>query len=86
MKLNAAQQLAAKRALETLDKIGAGLPMETVFDEVERYIARPIAKSERDYLTSLMEQEGWIDKQTDTITGRIIHYITNTGATVKNRL
>lgn len=86
MKMTPQQQTAAKRVLEVLDGIGAGLPIETAFDEAERRTARPIAAEDREYLAALMEQEKWIDRRVDRFTGRIIHFITAEGCGAKERL
>lgn len=80
MKLNPAQQIAAKRTLEVLESITAGLPLTVAFDEAERAVGRPITQTDRDYLEALMEREGWIVHRVDRFTGRIIHNITPSGS------
>ena len=86
MKLTPKEQVTVKRALEVLDKIGAGLPIETVFDEADRYNGTPTNADRMAYLAALMEQEGWIDRRVDRFTGRIVHFITAAGTVAKERL
>lgn len=86
MKMTPNQQLVAKRALETLNTIGAGLPIDVVFDETMNAVGRPISAEDRKYLAALMEQEGWIDKRVDDFSGRIIHFITAKGTVAIERL
>ena len=86
MKMTPQQQTSAKRVLDVLDRIGAGLPIGTAFDEADRHTGRPTSADDRAYLTSLMEEEKWIDRRVDRFTGRIIHYITAEGCGAKERL
>ena len=86
MKMTPDQQLAVKQTLKVLNSIGAGLPVNTAFDEAERATVRPIGEGVRKYLAALMEQEGWIDKHVDDFSGRIIHFITPKGTVAIERL
>lgn len=86
MKMTPDQQLAVKQTLKVLNSIGAGLPVNTAFDEAERATGRPIGEGDRKYLAALMEQEGWIDKHVDDFSGRIIHFITPKGTVAIERL
>ena len=82
MKLEPRLCNAAKRTLEVLDNILPGLPIQTAFDEAENLTGKKIEPLDREYLAAVMEQEGWINHRVCKITGRIIHFITETGRTV----
>lgn len=68
--LTATEQLIAKRALETLDTVDAGLPPRSLFDQVERLIGMRIDDLERQQLTDYMCERGWIYSYTDRLTGQ----------------
>lgn len=67
--LTATEQLIAKRALETLDTVAAGLPPRSLFDQVERLIGTRIDDLTRQQLTDYMCEREWIYSYTDKLTG-----------------
>lgn len=68
--LTATEQLIAKRALETLDTVAAGLPQRSLYDQVERLIGMRIDDLERQQLTDYMCEREWIYSYTDRLTGQ----------------
>ena len=69
--LTATEQLIAKRALETLDTVAAGLPPRSLFDQVERLIGTRIDDLTRKQLADYMCEREWTYTYTDRLTGNL---------------
>lgn len=77
----ARNNLAMKRALETLESVAAGLPQKPLFDQVERMVGARLTVEDRKLLTAKMLEKEWISDRTDRITDQIVYDITDAGRT-----
>lgn len=77
----ARNNLAMKRALETLESVAAGLPQKPLFDQVERMVGARLTVEDRKLLTAKMLAKEWISDRTDRITDQIVYDITDAGRT-----
>lgn len=78
-KNKAAEALAMKRALETLDTVNAGLSEGALFDFVERTLGRHLTVCERAGLKTRMLAKEWIYDYTDKLTDEVKYAITSSG-------
>ena len=77
----ARNNLAMKRALETLESVAAGLPQKPLFDQVERMVGQRLTVEDRKLLTAKMLEKEWISDRTDRITVQTVYDITDAGRT-----
>ena len=77
----ARNNLAMKRALETLESVAAGLPQKPLFDQVERMIGQRLTVVGRKLLTAKMLEKEWISDRIDRITDQTVYDITDAGRT-----
>ena len=77
----ARNNLAMKRALETLESVAAGLPQKPLFDQVERMIGQRLTVEDRKLLTAKMLEKEWISDGIDRITDQTVYDITDAGRT-----
>lgn len=77
----ARNNLAMKRALETLESVAAGLPQKPLFDQVERMVGARLTVEDRKLLTAKMLAKEWISDRTDRITDQTVYDITDAGRT-----
>lgn len=77
----ARNNLAMKRALETLESVAAGLPQKPLFDQVERMIGQRLTVVDRKLLTAKMLEKEWISDRIDRITDQTVYDITDAGRT-----
>ena len=77
----ARNNLAMKRALETLESVAAGLPQKTLFDQVERMVGQRLTVEDRKLLTAKMLEKEWISDRIDRITDQTVYDITDAGRT-----
>ena len=77
----ARNNLAMKRALETLESVAAGLPQKPLFDQVERMSGQHLTVEDRKLLTAKMLEKEWISDRIDRITDQTVYDITDAGRT-----
>ena len=77
----ARNNLAMKRALETLESVAAGLPQKPLFDQVERMVGARLTVEDRKLLTAKMLAKEWISDRIDRITDQTVYDITDAGRT-----
>ena len=77
----ARNNLAMKRALETLESVAAGLPKKPLFDQVERMVGQRLTVEDRKLLTAKMLEKEWISDRIDRITDQTVYDITDAGRT-----
>lgn len=77
----ARNNLAMKRALETLESVAAGLPQKPLFDQVERMLGQRLTVEDRKLLTAKMLEKEWISDRIDRITDQTVYDITDAGRT-----
>lgn len=77
----ARNNLAMKRALETLESVAAGLPQKPLFDQVERMVGARLTVEDRKLLTAKMLEKEWISDRIDRITDQTVYDITDAGRT-----
>ena len=77
----ARNNLAMKRALETLESVAAGLPQKPLFDQVERMVGKNLTVEDRKLLTAKMLEKEWISDRIDRITDQTVYDITDAGRT-----
>ena len=77
----ALNNLAMKRALETLESVAAGLPQKPLFDQVERMVGQRLTVEDRKLLTAKMLEKEWISDRIDRITDQTVYDITDAGRT-----
>lgn len=77
----ARNNLAMKRALETLESVAAGLPQKPLFDQVERMVGQRLTVVDRKLLTAKMLEKEWISDRIDRITDQTVYDITDAGRT-----
>ena len=77
----ARNNLAMKRALETLESVAAGLPQKPLFDQVERMAGQRLTVEDRKLLTAKMLEKEWISDRIDRITDQTVYDITDAGRT-----
>lgn len=77
----ARNNLAMKRALETLESVAAGLPQKPLFDQVERMVGQRLTVEDRKLLTAKMLEKEWISDRIDRITDQTVYDITDAGLT-----
>ena len=77
----ARNNLAMKRALETLESVAAGLPQKPLFDQVERMVGPRLTVEDRKLLTAKMLEKEWISDRIDRITDQTVYDITDAGRT-----
>ena len=77
----ARNNLAMKRALETLESVAAGLPQKPLFDQVERMVGQRRTVEDRKLLTAKMVEKEWISDRIDRITDQTVYDITDAGRT-----
>lgn len=77
--MNVLEQLTIKRALETVDTVGAGLSEGPLFDQVERMIGRHLTIGERQAAVKMMMDKGWIYDYRDKLTDEVKLAITPAG-------
>ena len=77
----ARNNLAMKRALETLESVAAGLLQKPLFDQVERMIGQHLTVVDRKLLTAKMLEKEWISDRIDRITDQTVYDITDAGRT-----
>lgn len=75
----ARNNLAMKRALETLESVAAGLPQKPLFDQVERMIGVRLTVEDRKLLLAKMMDKEWISDRIDRITDQTVYDITAQG-------
>lgn len=73
------EQLTMKRFLEVLDQVGAGLPAEAVFDQLERMFARCLTTLEREHALNWMTAKGWIGSYRCPLTDRVLYTVKDSG-------
>lgn len=77
--MNAVEQLVAKRALEILDTVNAGLPEGPMFDQVERMIGRHLTVGERVKVRETIVSKEWAYDYRDKLTDNVMYAITPAG-------
>lgn len=77
--MNAVEQLVAKRALEILDTVNAGLPEGPLFDQVERMIGRHLTVGERVHVREMIVAKEWAYDYRDKLTDNVMYAITPAG-------
>ena len=77
----ARNNLAMKRALETLESVAAGLPQKPLFDQVERMVGQRLTVEDSKLLTAKMLEKEWISDRIDRITDQTVYDITDAGRT-----
>ena len=77
----ARNNLAMKRALETLESVAAGLPQKPLFDQVELMVGQRLTVEDRKLLTAKMLEKEWISDRIDRITDQTVYDITDAGRT-----
>ena len=77
----ARNNLAMKRALETLESVAAGLPQKPLFDQVERMVGQRLTGEDRKIITAKMLEKEWISDRIDRITDQTVYDITDAGRT-----
>ena len=73
------EQLAMKRALETLDTVNAGLSEGALFDFVERQLGEHLTVADRAELKKKLLEKEWIMDYTDKLVDEVKYTITPAG-------
>ena len=73
------EQLAMKRALETLDTVNAGLSEGALFDFVERQLGEHLTVADRAELKNKLLDKEWIMDYTDKLVDEVKYAITAQG-------
>lgn len=68
-----------KRALETLETVGAGLAEGPLFDQVERMVGQHLTVGERKSYLARMTDREWIYDYRDRLTDEVKFAITEAG-------